>query len=89
MMSLLLLAVVLVEGMSMANTNSEPSPITRTGTKRMKSVRSMRVLVYRERKNAGNERVLYLTGNGRMHCDLSGDGRVLCSLGMGECFALK
>ena len=76
-MSLLLLAVVLVAGMSMANTNSEPSPITRTGTKRMKSVRSMRVLVYTERKSAGNERVLHLTGN----------GTVLCSLGIGKCFA--
>ena len=76
-MSLLLLAVVLVAGMSMANTNSEPSPITRTGTKRMKSVRSMRVLVYRERKSAENENVLHLTRN----------GKVRCSLGMGKCFA--
>ena len=76
-MSLLLLAVVLVAGMSMANTNSEPSPITRTGTKRMKSVRSMRVLVYRERKSAGNEKVLHLTGN----------GRALCFLIIGECVA--
>ena len=61
--------------------------ITRTGTERMKSVRSMRVLVYRERKNAGNETMLYLTGKWKMHRDLAGNLRMLCTLGMGECFA--